>query len=425
MIGTLNKQFREVTVVGAGIAGMLASYYLDRRGYRVTLIEQKERAGGLIHTRHTDHGIAESAAHSLIATETVLDLCRELDVELLDPRKEAKAKYIVRNGELRKLPLTVPELIATAARALFVRSNNDNGQTLETWGQRHLGQPAVDYLLTPFVRGIYGVQPAELGVAAAYPALRVPIGKTLIGSRLTGPKEPKRKQIKKRVAPKYGMGDLAGQLERHLQSRLGNRFRRGEPMKSLPETPNVIIATPAQSAASLIEDVASSLAQKLLSVRYTPIVSCTVFVDRRAFTRPVEGVGALMPASEDRKCLGILFNSSSFANRVTDENHLASFTVMMGGTSQPNWLTAANEEIETAIRGELNSLLGIPEILSLVVHRWPAALPQYSSNLPTVWQHARETWCATPGRILFGNYTGQISLRGMIESAAEIGAAAA
>ena len=64
MIGTLNKEFREVTVVGAGIAGMLGAYYLDRNGYRVTLIEQSERAGGLIRTRHTDHGIAESAAQS-------------------------------------------------------------------------------------------------------------------------------------------------------------------------------------------------------------------------------------------------------------------------------------------------------------------------------------------------------------------------
>ncbi|HEV2765761.1 MAG TPA: hypothetical protein VGV38_22440 [Pyrinomonadaceae bacterium] len=38
-----------------------------------------------------------------------------------------------------------------------------------------------------------------------------------------------------------------------------------------------------------------------------------------------------------------------------------------------------------------------------------------------LWQLARETWCATPGRLLFGNYTGQVSLRGMIEKADTIG----
>jgi hypothetical protein len=48
-------------------------------------------------------------------------------------------------------------------------------------------------------------------------------------------------------------------------------------------------------------------------------------------------------------------------------------------------------------------------------------LPQYSDSVRKVWACARESWCATPGRILFGNYTGQISLRGMIESAAALG----
>ena len=46
MIGTVNQKEREATVVGAGIAGMLAAYVLDARGYRVTLIEAKNRAGG-------------------------------------------------------------------------------------------------------------------------------------------------------------------------------------------------------------------------------------------------------------------------------------------------------------------------------------------------------------------------------------------
>jgi len=68
---------------------------------------------------------------------------------------------------------------------------------------------------------------------------------------------------------------------------------------------------------------------------------------------------------------------------------------------------------------ELSSILGITgEPLQLVVTRWRRAIPRYSTGLPRAWAAARETWCSQPGRVLFGNYTGQVSLRGMIESAA-------
>jgi protoporphyrinogen oxidase len=128
-----------------------------------------------------------------------------------------------------------------------------------------------------------------------------------------------------------------------------------------------------------------------------------------------------MPAREETKSLGILFNSSSFEYRVIDESRFASFTVMMGGTSCPDLLTVTDEEIRQTIKLELSEFLGIREPLAVIIHRWPAALPQYSVELPKVWQTAQTSWCAQPGHVLFGNYTGQISLRGMIEEAVALG----
>ena len=422
MIGTLNSSRKEATVVGAGIAGMLAAYSLDRDGYSVTLLEEKKRAGGLIQTRITELGIAESAAHSLIATEPVRELCRDLGVELVEPRKEGKAKYIVRDGRLRRFPLTIGEAFDTLGHAALARSASPESQRLDVWARRHLGDAALEYLLTPFVRGIYGVQPAELGVSTAFPFLDLPAGKTLLGAMLGRHRNGASKKDKKhRAAPRFGMGDLVGRLEQRLDQRLGSRFRKGEQVDQLPEAANVIIATPAHAAAKIIRSASPTLADKLSGVRYTPMVSVTVFVDRHAFTRPLHGVGVLMPAREQTKSLGILFNSSSFDYRVADGSRFASFTVMMGGTAQPQWLAVSDEEIRQAIKLELATLLGIVEPHDVVIHRWPAALPQYSIDLPAVWDYARHSWCATRGRILFGNYTGQISLRGMIESATKLG----
>jgi protoporphyrinogen oxidase len=148
----------------------------------------------------------------------------------------------------------------------------------------------------------------------------------------------------------------------------------------------------------------------------------TAFVPTYALTRPVKGVGLLAPPREGRKCLGVLFNSSAFEGRVRDESRFASFTLLFGGTSQPFWLDATDEEIARAVAEELDTLLGVKGgAAELVINRWRRAIPQYSTALPAVWRTARETWCATEGRVLFGNYTGQVSLRGMIETSATMG----
>jgi oxygen-dependent protoporphyrinogen oxidase len=136
----------------------------------------------------------------------------------------------------------------------------------------------------------------------------------------------------------------------------------------------------------------------------------------------MKGVGALVPEKEGRKSLGILFTSNSFEGRVKDESRYASFAVLLGGSAQPHWASASDAEIENAVREELEALLGVRgEPARIVISRWGRAIPQYSVTLPAVWRLARETWCAESGHLLCGNYTGQVSLRGMIETAAQAG----
>ena len=445
MIGTFDKTKREATIVGAGIAGMLAAYALDKKGYKVTLLEEHARAGGLIQTVRTEYGMAERAAHSLLASPPVVELCRELGVELAEIRPDSRARYIVRDGSLRKFPLSVGDTVGALGRAAFARAGvaSADTTTLDAWGRTHLGDAAVDYLLTPFVRGIYGAQPSELGVEAAFPALSVAPGQTLLGTVLGkalkrrpnsgdrsdatngqahGGAKKEGKERKRMVAPRYGMGDLTARLEKRLEERLGARFRRGVRVEELPEAANVIIATPAYAAARLLKSSAPGLSRALSEVRYTAIVSVTAFVRVEALTRAVKGVGALVPEREGRKSLGILFSSSSFEGRVCEESRYVSFAVLLGGSTQPHWADATDSEIEEAVREELEALLGVRgEPVRVVISRWPRAIPQYSVALPAVWSLARETWCAAPGRLLFGNYTGQVSLRGMIEQAAQAG----
>ena len=116
MLGRIDPQKKKVTIIGAGISGLLLAWDLDRRGYEVTLIEAGARAGGLIHSEWTEHGLSENAAHSFLASPRVQALCRDLDVALVPVNPESRARYIWRGGRLRRFPLRVSRCVAAHQR---------------------------------------------------------------------------------------------------------------------------------------------------------------------------------------------------------------------------------------------------------------------------------------------------------------------
>lgn len=409
MIGTLRPDLREVTVVGGGIAGLLISYMLDREGYIVTLIEASQRLGGLIQTAQTPFGIAESAAHSLLVTEDVGRFFSELGVELVEVQPDSKARYILRNGRFRKIPLGFFEVMGVLFRVIFVRSSGDS-LNLKEWAEKHLGLPALKYLITPFLRGVYGARPEEISVEAAFPRLQLSQGSTLFGSFF----KKKKKSPSVMMSPRFGMESLVRALEIHLRKSLGDRLILGREMKTLPEG-NLVLCVPAGVAEDLLRSVDLKLAAALSRVSYTPLVCATVFFKKEQVKNVPSGVGVLFPEGEEVYSLGILFNSSAFPNRAT--SHLISCTVMLGGSSSPSAVNETDETLRSWIEKDLQLLFGFEGHLEgCVIRKWKEAVPKYSRELLKVWNVAQQGWCAQPGHVLFGNYTGQVSLRGMIET---------
>lgn len=441
MLGALDRAQKNVVVVGAGFAGLVAAYELDRRGYRVELFEEAPRAGGLLGTVRTPLGLVEQAAHSFLLNAPLAELCRELGVALVPVRQKSRARYIARDGKLRRFPLSAPEAFRLAARASFARARcSEQGMNLADWGRQHLGAGATENLLTPFLQGIYAAPPERLSVSAVFPRLEVPVGRTLLQAWFGRGRRQKQKcsrSARKRMhAPREGMQALIEALERRLEERLGARFRRGVAVHELPWTDrrshatqgappaldlasNVVLAVPAYRAAELLRDEAPALATSLAAVEYAPLVSATVFARATQFARVPRGVGVLVAPGEKSRLLGILFNSSAFEGRVGVDGTMISMTAMLGGAGDPGAIALPDAAITDAITSELARLFGFSGAVERIeIHRWPRAIPTYSVELESTWAVARATWCACPGRVLFGNYTGQVSLRGMAESAA-------
>src|SRR5258708_4244120 len=73
---------QKVLIVGGGISGLSAAYYLNRAGIRPTLIEKAPRLGGVIQTTLQHGCVLEAGPDSFLAAKpAAMDLIREVGLE--------------------------------------------------------------------------------------------------------------------------------------------------------------------------------------------------------------------------------------------------------------------------------------------------------------------------------------------------------
>lgn len=418
MIGTLRENQRKATIIGAGISGLLIAAMLKRRGFRVSVFEASSRAGGLIRTRTTPYGMAETAAHSLMVNDEVRAFLDEIGVELLPVRKESRARYIFRKGRMRRMPLTFSELITTLIRFCSkpLTAFDPVTGSLGDWTRAYLGEPALRYLLTPFVTGVYAASPDELNLSIAFPALlpKDP-SRSLFWNLFLAPKHKKgASQRPRMMAPVGGMETLV----HRLVAELGEDLRLSSPIETLPEDSNLILSIPPAELSQLIHGEDPVSAKHLNHIRHAPLITVTLFAPRTAFAEAgPTGVGVLIPRGEGLRILGVLFNSSSFTGR-TQAPETLSLTIMLGGTQDPEALALSDPQITDLITRELNTLLGLQgPVHHLEITRWERAIPVFSHELVAARKALSDGFFNTPGRMLFTNYSGEVSIRGMINAA--------
>ncbi|MBL7717039.1 MAG: FAD-dependent oxidoreductase [Bdellovibrionales bacterium] len=472
MIGKLDPTRKKSIVIGGGIAGLIAAYRLVQAGQTVQIYEKSNRLGGLIQTRVLDAGLpsmrlAETAAHSFLASPDVLKFCEELAVDCVQVRPGCKGRFVLWRGRARSLPGGIFGLLGPIGflgllfRVLLARFRAPGN--LRAWGDRHLGRRATDLLLVPFLRGIYGARPDDLNVEMTFPRLVGLPGHSLasrwIGEKITRrvkvPAALDRRARSKMVAPRLGMESLVRALEAKLRASgrceifLGQELDPGVLNTRLgpnSSDANWVFALPAPALCEIVarietlEGIEPTFSASLRRVKQVPLTTITVFVKDSVFRRGApKGVGILIPEAEKgRQCLGILFNSSSWEGRVGESSAPAKDTrspakdaissatpdarssyTMMFSSSAPLPDDLVRREFQAVLQSwgcRLSDDGPANDGWETHPTSWPRALPVYGDDLRAAWDAASQGFFAKPGRVWFSNSTGQISLRGMIET---------
>ncbi len=376
---------KPVTIVGAGFSGLVSAFYLTRAGYRVRIVERDAKPGGLIRTISTKDGLVETAANGLLANSEVEALFEEIGLEAQATRREARKRFIFRDGRFRRWPLGLKSSLRVAsfvARFLFFKSsvNPKADESVAAWGDRVLGSEASRYLLQAALQGIYAGDPARMSAA-------------LILGRFFEPGKSRRGKLRGTIAPRDGMGALILALENYLKSRgVEIEYSKNFSFQGVAAQPTVLAVSHRQAAALLDETSAEML----------PVVTATAFFENTH--EKSRGFGALFPPVDRRKALGVLKNDFIFEGRA---RNLHSETWILGGAIAPEVLQLNDDQIIDRIRGERVSVFGSNEApKASVITRWPEALPHYTAEL-------RETlakWKSPDNVFLIGNYLGAIGL---------------
>src|SRR5260221_10082332 len=176
---------RSVAIIGGGITGLTAAFYLKRKGVPVTVYEAGGRAGGVIQSSRQNGFLAQSGPNTILeSSPKICELIRDLNLEArrVYPNPDAKNRYVVRDKKPVAMPSSQAEFLTTKlfsarakfalAREPFVPPRRDGVEEgVAGFVLRRLNREFLDRAIDPLVAGIYAGDPHKLSVQHAFPKL--------------------------------------------------------------------------------------------------------------------------------------------------------------------------------------------------------------------------------------------------------------
>lgn len=455
---------RTVVVLGAGISGLVCGYRLKTLGVDVILIEKSERAGGVIRSESVDGFLIERGPGSTQGIEEFVSLVEELGIgdQFVEGDPKAPA-FVYFGGRLHAVPngpaaLIKSRLLSTRgklrllAEPFIPKRESEAEESVADFARRRVGREFAERVIAPFVSGIYAGDAGRLSVQAAFPrmvALETGYGGLIRGaiaearearrakqlapsqSRSSGPR--KRRLCSFRNGMEFLPATLASRLGEDLITGSSDLCLRAAsaPESTSPEflvefqsggihrrisCDRVVIATPANAAASLVAPVSDELRGLLEEIEYPSLAIACLAYKESDLSNAVHGFGFLAAPSERLSILGCVFNSSLFEGRAPKGKVL--LTVFIGGARNPGVVELGDDELAALAHAELQQVLkatGEPEPVAITRHR--RAIPQYNLGHARRVQRIDSLIGSLPDLELIGNYLHGVSVGDCVKEA--------
>ncbi len=444
---------KSVAIIGAGITGLTAAFYLKRKGIPVAVYEAGGCVGGVIQSSRRDGFLAEFGPNTILETSPKISkLVRDAGLESrrLEPSPKAGARYVVRYKRPIEMPGSPLGFFTTklfTAKAKFAvlrepfRPARRDGveESIAEFVVRRLNREFLDNAIDALVAGIYAGDPWKLSVQHAFPKLAQLEAKygSLIKGQIFGARDRKKSgEVAKDRAPKFSFDEGLQVLPDTLRKQLGDAVKLNTPVTKLAQTPDGWHVTTANGEAEHSAVVYCGTAFKLAElkietlqaapnlaafseIRHPPVASVVLGFRREDVAHPCEGFGMLIPKIEGFKILGTIFSSSLFPNRAPAGHH--TLTSYVGGERHPELASLPPEKLYELVCEDLRVLLGVrgkPVFRHCAVY--PKAIPQYNVGYGRFKELMSDIEAKSPGLFLAGHYRDGVSLGDSIVSGCNV-----
>jgi protoporphyrinogen/coproporphyrinogen III oxidase len=426
-----------VAVIGGGISGLSCAYRLYQLGVPFALFEASDTPGGLIGTAAEDGFLFETGPQSFQGTDSAFDLVRELGLENDLCQSDSRApRYVLRKGRLEKIPMSPQAVLGTsllgvgsrlkiASEAFRKTKPPAKEESVAEFVRRKFGQEILEYLVAPFISGVYAGDPEKLSLRYAFPSLdewERSYGSILRGAMKSRPS----KGAGQGPPPLCSFHQGIAMLTRTMFAKLGESAKTGARVDSISRAASdgpdryqirfseqertetigartVVIATPAYVASHLVDAISTHLSRALSGIEYAGVAVIAAGYHNQQVGTPLDGFGVLIPRTEKYRTLGTVWNSSLFPDRSGDGR--ITMTSFVGGATDPEIIAMPDQEIAAIVEKDNARMLQITgQPIVSRVWKHPKALPQYNLGHGHVVQTVREAERAIPGLYFAGNY---------------------
>jgi oxygen-dependent protoporphyrinogen oxidase len=430
-------------VVGAGLAGLVRSWTLARRGEEVLVLEASAEPGGVVRSERRNGYLIERGPNTVRPSPELWRLVRDLGLEARALFADARLpRYVDFGGRLQKLPMSPAALLSTRLlsgagklRLLsepFRRRGGRPDESVARFASRRLGPEVAERFVAPFVSGVWAGDAERLSAEHAFPALAR--WERTRGSLLRGALSERKTKPAGEPAPPRGLLSFPeglSEIPRALARELGGRLRTGMAVRAIEksaegfrvlsgpesfEAGRVVIATPADEAARVARELSAEAAAALAAIPSPPLAVLHLSWPEDSSRLDLRGFGHLVAPGADRRILGAVWSSSLFPGRAPAGRAL--FTVFLGGSRDPQAAALPDTGLLSVARRDLEQQLGVrgePELVA--VTRWPRSIPQYEAGhgerLAAVERAERQH----PGLAFVGNYRGGVSVADVVRNA--------